>query len=215
MKKYILVLILSFSTLYVSAQDFGTGIRFGLNYSTSSISEILSSNDTIKQNVSVSGLSAAAIFDIKINKFIAFQPEVRYSEIETGLDTINGKEAGLVFNRIELPALFKVKVGTEILKLNLLAGPNFGFITKAYDEVRSTNPDTPEDVVRTNIDKSTYNTFDYSNIAGFGLTIIFNDFALFADYRYNFKFRKFSSVRQNGFINNLGSNIGGGFIFYY
>lgn len=216
MNKLLLILIFSFSTFYAFSQDFGTGVRFGLNYSTNSISKVFNPIDTAGRTVaSVTGLSAAAIFDFKINKYIAFQPEIRYSESETELDTVGMKEMGLVFNKIELPALFKVKIGTDILKLNLIAGPNFGFITRAYDEVRSTDPDNPSDVERIDIDKSTYNTFDYSNIAGFGLTIIFNDFALFADYRYNFKFRKFSSVRQNGFINNLGSNIGGGFIFYY
>ncbi len=214
MKKYTLVLTLSLSAFYVLAQDFGTGVRFGQNWSTNTISEIFKDPDST--DAYVTGLSAAAIFDFKINKYTAFQPEIRYSESETGyaLAPDSLSEMGLVFSKIEIPTLFKVKVGTDVLKINLLAGPNFAFINNAYNEVRSTNPEDPT-VEKTDIDKSTYNSFEYSNIAGFGLTIIFNDFALFADYRYNFKFRKFNSVRQNGFINNLGSNIGGGFIFYY
>jgi len=222
MKKYLLIIILSLSAIYAIGQDFGTGIRFGLNYSTSSISDIFRSNDmdidTATMNSAfVTGLSAAAIFEFGLKKYTAIQPEIRYSQSETNLtpDTITNTETGLVFDKVEVPVLFKVKVGTDLLKLNLIAGPNFGFITRANTEVRSTSPDNPTDPVRTRVDKSNFDTFDYSNIAGFGLTIVFNNFALFADYRYNFKFRKFNSVRQDGFIDNLGSNIGGGFIFYY
>lgn len=215
MKKYILVLTLSLSAFYVLAQDFGTGVRFGQNWATNTISEIFKDPDSTEAYVT--GLSAAAIFDIHINKYTAFQPEFRYSQSETNynISPDSLSEMGLVFSKIEIPALFKVKVGTDILKINLLAGPNFAFVTRAYNEVRSRDSDESTVVVKTDIDKSTINNFEYSNIAGFGLTVIFNDFALFADYRYNFKFRKFNSVRQNGFINNLGSNIGGGFIFYY
>ena len=215
MKKYLLVLTLSLSAFYVLGQDFGTGVRFGQNWATNSISDVFKSSDST--TAYVTGLSAAAIFEFKLKKYITFQPEIRYSESETDLATnlIDSTENGLVYNKIELPALFKVKVGTDLLKINLLAGPNFAFITRAYNETRSISQEPQDEFSRVDIDKSTYDTFDYSNIAGFGLTIIFNDFALFADYRYNFKFRKFNSVRQNGFINNLGSNIGGGFIFYY
>jgi len=216
MKKYLLILTFSLSAIYVFAQDFGTGVRFGLNYSTSSISDIFSSNDEeLDTLASISGLSVGLIFDFKLNKSLSFQPEIRYSQSETdfAFDTSNQTETGLIFNKIEIPALLKLKVGTELLKLNLLAGPNLAFTTNAFMEERTTTPDDPADVIRTDVDISS--NFEINGIAGFGLTIIFNDFALFADYRYNFKLREFNSVRQGGLINNLGSNIGGGFLFYY
>ena len=209
------VIILCLSVIYTNAQDYGAGFRFGLNYSTNSISDIFNNDDSLN-NRTLSGLSIAIVFENDLKKYLAFQPEIRYATIETDyqLDTAAQVERGLIFDKIQIPALFKLKIGSDVLKLNGLAGPNFAFITRAFNETRPL--DSAEgDVVKDRLDKSTFDNFELNYIAGFGLTMIFNDFSIYADYRYNFDFRNLSSIRQNGFIDNLGSSIGGGLIYYY
>ena len=134
--------------------------------------------------------------------------------IRDRLDTAAQVERGLIFDKIQLPALFKLKVGSDVLKLNGLVGPNLAFITRAFNETRPLDS-RDGTAIKTRLDKSTFDNFELNYIAGFGLTLVFNDIRIFADYRYNFGFRELSSIRQNGFIDNLGSSIGGGIIFRY
>ena len=121
---------------------------------------------------------------------------------------------GLIIDRIQLPVLFKLKIGSDVFKIEGLAGPNLAYTTRAFNETRPL--DSREgDVIKEPLSNSEFNNFELNYITGFGLSVLFEKFKVYADYRYNFSIRNISSIRQNGFFDNLGSSVGGGLIFYY
>lgn len=189
------------------------GIRGGNNYNTASISKIFSTNDTISTNYR-SGFTGGLYLDLKVSKRFSIETNLQYSENETDLtiDSLSGGgyiENGIITTRTELPLLGKFRFGSQLLKIGIFAGPNFSFQQKRTQEKRTfgTGPDEiPID--RTEIEKSTYDTFQYRNLVGFGVSIHLNQVVIFGDYRYNFNFNAFDSIRQDGFVESLGSNIG-------
>lgn len=215
MRYFLCFIILCFSVFYANAQKYGAGFRFGLNYTTSSLGDIFNNRDSVNTRT-LSGLSVAVVFENDITNFFAFQPEIRFSQSETDfeLDTLASVERGLIIDKIQIPALFKLKIGSDVFKIDGIAGPNLAFTTRAFNETRPLDSDQG-DVIKERLSSKDFDNFELNYIAGFGFTILFEKFKFYVDYRYNFSLRNISSIRQNGFVDNLGSSVGGGFIFYY
>lgn len=222
MKKYLFLLIASLSITSAFSQDFGFGVRAGLNYSSSSVTEIFEFDDSLR-TATITGLSGAAIFDFPVKKYFSIQPEIRYGQVESSInsDTMivdNNMvitDNSFVFDKIEVPILAKLRFGSDVLKINLFAGPNFGFTVKGKELEIVSDGSSDNIVTKTKINNDLYETYDYSNVAGFGLSLIFNDYTFFADYRYNFDFKQSNSTLKDGVFQGLGANVGGGFIVYW
>lgn len=213
-----LFLLLTGSQLF--SQNVGFGIRGGFNYSTPSLSKIFTSPgpDEI-DSVSPTGTSYGVFLELKAAKSFFIQPEfnVVQKELSSEISDLGEQsiKTALVTNNFEVPILAKVKLGPQILNLTLFAGPNFEYSRSQFSEKTTTlkgetsNEQKPG-IKRIEIDSDSYDPYGYSNIAGFGVNIKTNNMHIFADYRYNFDFKNLDTVRHEGFIQSLGSNLGVG-----
>jgi len=137
-KNGLLALFLFFSISIINAQEYGWGGSLGINYSNASLSK----TDPLDATP-VSGVSAALIFNFELSKFFSFQPEIRFNqnEIETYRDNSllpkELKETGKVFNRLEIPLVFKANIGNGFFQIHPYLGMNPGMNLNAFNEFRS------------------------------------------------------------------------------
>lgn len=147
-------LIMVSSSAWSQAQ-FAIGIKGGLNFAKLDVDNTSTKNRT--------GFHGGAFALIKLTK-IGIQPEIIFSQQGTKLK-IDGNDAEANFNYINIPVIVKLYT---VAGINLQAGPQFGFISKA--EIDDTS-------VKESIKKS-----DISLALGAGWDL---PFGLTIDARYN------------------------------
>ena len=146
MKKHILVLTLAFALLSSGLfAQVSLGFSAGLNASKVSASDIAGFSPNFK---SIDGTRIAAIVEIGISEKFSIQPEIAYTnkgfKIKEGFDLKLfgyklplGVEAVTKFKYVELPLLAKYKFGDKKVRAYVVAGPNFGYATKAKLKTRA------------------------------------------------------------------------------
>ena len=193
MKKiFLLTLLIIGTTFGVQAQDFGFGIKGGLNFSSFSGSDAEELNFEGR-----TGYHLGLTMEIPLSEEFSVQPEVLYSTLGAKTSDFEFEQATDVnFNvdYISVPVIFKYYL---LGGLNVEAGPQFSWNSKSEVE-----GDFTSEQVRNEIDAITDGTksFDVGGAVGLGYDL---PLGLFAEARYVFGFSKiyessgFSDIKNN------------------
>ena len=179
-------------TLGVQAQDFGFGVKGGLNFSSFSGSDAEELNFEVK-----TGYQLGLTMEVPLAEDFSVQPEVLYSTLGAKTNDFEFEQAtDTKFNvdYISVPVIFKYYV---IGGLNLEAGPQFSWNSKSEIE-----GEFADEQIRNEIDAITDETksFDVGGAVGLGYDL---PLGLFAEARYVFGFSKiydsseFSDIKNN------------------
>src|SRR6478736_3572467 len=118
------LLIAGASQLASAQAEFSVGIKAGLNFAKLDVS-----NSAGQTYDSRTGYHAGAFALVKLG-FIGIQPELIFSR-QGSQYTFNSKDYDANYDYINIPVMAKFYLP---LGLNLQAGPQFGFLTKAQVE---------------------------------------------------------------------------------
>lgn len=191
-----IVFILYISNVFAQNKKIDLGLKAGMNYSISSITDFGPATFKNKK-----GMNTGLFLDYKISEKLTLRPEFLYSSLNIdykigALVDLSGNQLSQEFNGtnkeryIDLPLLIKYHL---IDKLNILVGPQFGF--NINDDNRVVIDDN--DISRNTKAKDQFN---FSGNFGLGYDLT-NQIGL--DIRYNF-----SLIETNGFKNSsIGLNI--------
>lgn len=102
------------------------GVKGGPNFA--SINKDASAGENFKNR---SGIHAGAFGLIKVSK-VGIQPEILFSQQGSLRETPSGDELKKTLNYVNVPVMLKLYLAAG---LNLQAGPQFGFVTTAKDEI--------------------------------------------------------------------------------
>lgn len=165
LKTVTVVLILICSSYFAMAQaQFAVGIKGGLNFANLDASKSAGANYESR-----TGYHAGAFALIKVGAF-GIQPELIFSRQGSKFQQPNTQDLEANYDYINIPVIAKFYLP---LGLNLQAGPQFGFLTKAEVEQTAGNF---QDV------KSASKNSDVSIAMGAGWDL---PFGLTVDARYN------------------------------
>ena len=129
------------------------------------------------------GISAAVFAEREFSNGMAIRPEIMYQQkgfmvregtsIKVGNFPVKlGVSSAYKVSYVEAPVLLKLSAGNELAKVYLIAGPSVGY---AVDAQLVTRPQAVIELrpIRTNIPINTlgYNLFEFSGIAGAGLSL--------------------------------------------
>jgi len=169
MKKIIiaLVFIAASAGAYAQAQ-FAIGIKGGPNFSNLNVSD---PGATYKART---GWHAGGFVLMKFSK-IGIQPEILFSQQGSKIK-VNSNDLNANYSYINIPIMVKLYT---VAGINLQAGPQFGFLTKAESDY---NPVTGEPINSTQDFKNAYKKSDVSLAMGVGWDL---PFGLTIDGRYN------------------------------
>lgn len=122
MKKLIVLLFIVGAALQASAQvQFALGIKAGPNFAN------IDTKSNIGENYkNRTGFHGGAFALVKLTK-IGIQPEIIFSQQGSKVE-ISGESFETNFSYVNIPVLLKLYL---VAGLNLQAGPQFGFVTKA------------------------------------------------------------------------------------
>jgi hypothetical protein len=216
-----LVSLLSFS--FVSAQ-WSVGVRGGAYLGTVTKPELLT---TFTPDFRWSpGTSAAVFAEYQLSEHVALRPEVLFQQKGfqmkegaslkmAGLPVPLGVRSAYRVNYVETPVLLKLSTGGEGAQLYAIAGPSVGYATGAR---LVTHPQALVEFrpVRTsvNLDALNYQRFEFSAVAGAGLSVKAGAGQLLAEARYQHGFTRLVDVplvranaRNQGVSVSLGYSI--------
>jgi hypothetical protein len=171
MKKSMIVMfvcLLGFSTMAVSQVQFALGVKAGPNFANIDTKAGLGENYKSR-----TGFHGGAFALIKLTK-IGIQPEILFSQQGSTIN-FNSQDLNANYSYVNIPVILKLYL---VGGLNLQAGPQFGFITKAEQEFPDlqTGNITKEDI------KDQLKGMDLSAALGLGWDL---PFGLTIDARYN------------------------------
>lgn len=160
----VLLSLLLISTMAFSQAQFAIGVKGGLNFAKLDVEDFSTKNRT--------GFHGGAFALVKLTK-IGIQPEIIFSQ-QGSKFSFNGDELESNFNYVNIPIMLKLYT---IAGINIQAGPQFGFVTKAEQETIDFNGvKTTQDV------KDQFKGSDISLGLGLGWDL---PFGLTVDARYN------------------------------
>ncbi len=171
MKKSMIVMfvcLLGFSTLAVSQVQFALGVKAGPNFAN-----IDTKADVGENYKNRTGFHGGAFALIKLTK-IGIQPEILFSQ-QGSTVKINSQDFDANYSYVNIPVILKLYL---IGGLNLQAGPQFGFVTNAEQDVL----DFQSGAVTTEDIKDQLKGMDLSAALGLGWDL---PFGLTLDARYN------------------------------
>ncbi len=172
------------------------------------------------------GVSVALFAEGQLSDNVAFRPELVYQQKGfmmregTNLNLGNfpvrlGVKSSYRVSYLETPLLLKLSAGNELAKVYAIAGPSVGY---ALDAQLVTRPQAILDFrpIRTNVPLETlgYNRFEFSAIAGAGISIKAGAGELMAEARYQHGVTRLidapvvrANVRNQGVSVSLGYKI--------
>ena len=169
MKKIIIVLALVAGSVGAYAQaQFAVGIKGGPNFANLNVSDPAA---TYKART---GWHAGGFVLMKFSK-IGIQPEILFSQQGSKIK-VSGSDLNANYSYLNIPVIVKLYT---VAGINLQAGPQFGFLTKAESDY---NPITGQSYNSTQDVKSAYKKSDVSLALGVGWDL---PFGLTLDGRYN------------------------------
>jgi hypothetical protein len=168
MKKAILSLTLIGISAVAMAQEFAIGIKAGPDFATLDVKDPAATYDAR------TGWHGGGFFLMKFGK-VGIQPEILFSQQGSKI-TFNTQDLNANYSYINIPVIVKLYT---VAGINLQAGPQFGFLTKAESDY---NPVTGQPFNSTQDVKSAYKNSDVSLALGVGWDL---PFGLTVDGRYN------------------------------
>ncbi len=180
---FVVLLIAGASQLASAQAQFAVGIKGGLNFANLDVSQSAGANYDNR-----TGYHAGAFALMKFG-FIGIQPELIFSKQGTKYSFNGGKgEANYDYINIPVMAKFYLPLG-----LNLQAGPQFGFLSKAQIEQTVGNIKTTTDA------KDESKNVDVAVGVGAGWDL---PFGLTVDARYNIGVSKVNDDQGSGDVKN-------------
>jgi len=177
------LLIAGASQLASAQAQFAVGIKGGLNFANVDVSKSAGANYDSR-----TGYHAGAFALIKFG-FIGIQPELIFSKQGSNY-TVNTADYEANFDYINIPVMAKFYLP---LGLNLQAGPQFGFLSKAQLEQTISGVKTTSDV------KNQSKNSDIAIGLGAGWDL---PFGLTVDARYNIGVSKVNDDSGSGDVKN-------------
>jgi hypothetical protein len=168
MKKSLVTLVLAAVSLPALAQEFAIGIKAGPNFATMDVSDPAATYENR------TGWHGGAFVQWRFSK-IGIQPEILFSQQGSKIK-FNTQDLEANYSYLNIPIIVKLYT---IAGINLQAGPQFGFLTKAESDY---NPITGEPINSTEDFKGAYKKSDVSLALGVGWDL---PFGLTVDGRYN------------------------------
>jgi hypothetical protein len=179
MKKLIVVAMLAFAASAAFGQaEVAIGLKAGPNFS--SINTDATFGESYKSRT---GFHGGAFALVKLTK-IGIQPELIFSQQGTTVH-FNNKDYNANYSYLNIPVILKVYLAAGV---NLQLGPQFGFITKAEQEVPTISGGTTKEDVKDDLKGS-----DLSLALGAGWDL---PFGLTIDGRYNLGLSKINGKDQ-------------------
>ena len=206
--------------------QFSVGIKTGINFNNIAETDALDAlTPEFKQ---LKGLNIGAVAELEIGEHFAIQPELTYTQkgfkLDEGMDVdiFNiplpiGVVAKSKFSYIEMPLLFKGKIGDDKLKGFLLAGPSIGYAVdgqltttaKALLEFQLLDQDL-------NLNSIGYERFEATGIIGGGAEVAIPSGKLFMDARYQFGLTELYDIPVfNEKIKNRGVSLNVGYMMTF
>ncbi len=182
LKITILTIALVGAANFAMAQaQFAVGIKGGLNFAKLDVSQSAGTNYEGR-----TGYHAGAFALIKVGAF-GIQPELIFSRQGSKIQQPNTQDLEANFDYINIPIIAKFYLP---LGLNLQAGPQFGFLTKAQVEQTAGNFTSVKDASKSS---------DVSIAMGAGWDL---PFGLTVDARYNLGVSKVNDTSGSGDVKN-------------
>ena len=202
------------------------GVRAGVAFNDVMATEALESVTPEFKNVTTTNIALVSEFELHEN--FAIQPELAYNtkgfriketaDIELwDIPLPIGIEAVSKFSYVEVPILFKGKIGNEKVKAYALAGPAAGYAVdgdletygRAFFEIKLFETDIDLDAVG-------YERFELSGIVGAGVEFMLNNGKLFFDARYQHGFTQLYDIPVfNEMIKNRGTTLSMGYVMSF
>jgi hypothetical protein len=195
-----LLLIFSGPQGYAQSNNPGPriGIKGGANFSQFFVDQPTAEDENMKV-----GLHFGLFTKIPVNDFLAFQPELLYTNVGSkvsyggsGLESLLGISEGEVrfnLNYIQLPLALAVNLGP----LNIHAGPYVSYLVSANVKNLKTSDLTTTNTIELN--KDDFNTIDYGLLAGIGFDV--GNVTIGARYNYGLR-----EIGREGLSGNLTNN---------
>jgi hypothetical protein len=183
MKRLILILLAAWAVSFAApaAAQISAGLRLGANLSDVAVRGY---DQALKTN-SLFGVAYGLAVEVGIGAKFAIQPELLYSQhgftVEQTIlfETLKEK---VRFSYLQVPLLAKLKLGDETVKVDIFAGPHFGFgIGEVATESRFLG-NTVEG--RLSWEEINQRTDDFGFTFGLGLSFAAGPGALGLDIRY-------------------------------
>lgn len=179
----ILIMLLVIAGGYAAEVVITSSIQVGMNFANNRGGEI---RDGYEQAATKPGLSGGIGVDVAVGKVFAVEPELLYSPkghkwIENNLVFVNS------LSYLELPVLFKINIPLFQTVPSLYAGPSFGWLLSAKEEIDGKEQE----------ESNNWNSFDFGLTLGSGVKIPVNYGAILFDLRYTLGF---SEVYKSGYV---------------
>lgn len=124
------------------------GLKAGLSLAN------VSFDDDLGETSNRTGLVTGLFASVPVNSRVAFQPELLYAMKGAKID-IEGNEATLKVDYVEVPLLADVRLNAGTTRVSLVAGPSFGFRSRARLEFAGESADVSEEVRRVDVGLAT------------------------------------------------------------
>jgi len=222
----ILVFAALFLVTNLAIAQFSVGIKTGINFNDISETDALDAlTPDFKQ---LKGLNIGLVSELEIGNHFAIQPELIYTQkgfkLDEGMDfeLYNiplpiGVIVRSKFSYLEVPLLFKGKIGDDKMKGYLIAGPSVGYAIDG--QLTSTARAILEfQVLDQDLDLNQigYERFEVAGIVGGGAEVKIPSGKLFMDARYQFGFTELYDIPVfNEKIKNRGVSLNAGYMMTF
>jgi len=212
------------TTLAFAQTNFG--IRTGVTFSNVNETEAL---DALTPNFkTITGATVAGVAEFEFGNHFSIQPEIAYTQkgfrLSEGmdLDLYNipipvGVTAITKFSYLEMPVLFKGKVGNDKIKAYAIAGPAIGYAIDGQLKTTA-NAFFEFELTDTDIDLGAigYEQLELSGIIGVGTEIAIPSGKIFFDARYQHGFTELYDIPVfNEKIKNQGLSLNAGYVMSF
>ncbi|MEZ4948612.1 MAG: porin family protein [Saprospiraceae bacterium] len=218
------LLFVAFSTVSYAQMNFG--IRAGAAFNDVVATEGLDAITPEFKNVTTYNISL--ISEYEIGDYFSIQPELSYNtkgfriketaDIELwNIPLPVGIEAVSKFSYLEVPLLFKGRVGNDKVKAYAMAGPAVGYAVdgdletygRVFFDIKLFETDIDLDAVG-------YERFEVSGIVGAGVEFLTNSGKIFLDARYQHGFTQLYDIPVfNEKIKNRGTSVNVGYVMSF
>ena len=168
------------------------GIKGGLNFAN------LDASSTTAAYNSRTGYHAGGFVLFKFSK-IGIQPEIIFSRQGSSYKPLNGTSLDTRYDYVNVPIILKLYT---VAGINIQAGPQFGFLASASQEVSNNGLSSTVDI------KNTLKSSDISVALGLGWDL---PFGLTLDARYNLGLTKINDVTGSTDAKNQVIQLSAGF----